>query len=239
MADRGTVRPPPGTVGGCTVARLAVRLAVHGWPFQLHGWPCTVGRPTVPGRTVGRVPGRARLADPVGRPTGSANRARPGTRSAVQPGRRTVHGQEHGQPANWAGQPYTARNTVSRPTGSANRARPETRSAVQPGRRTVHGQEHGRPANRVGQPCTARNTVGRPTASANRARPGTRSIAVPDRDRDKESRGNNGIRRLHEHHAMARGTRKSVKSRKKPKTTAARNERFTMTKGQLCSRPYR
>ena len=96
----------------------------------------------------------------VGRPTGSANRARPGTQSAGQLGRPTVHGQEHGQPANRVGQrvhgqehgrpsnrvgePCTARNTVSRPTGPANRARPGT---------------HGQPANRVGQPCTARNTV--------------------------------------------------------------------------------
>ena len=121
------------------------------------------GRPTVHGQEHGRPSNRVgepcTARNTVSRPTGPANRARPGTRSAVQPGRRTVHGQEHGQPANWAGQPCTARNTVSRPTGSANRARPGTRSAVQPGRRTVHGQEHGQPANRVGQPCTARNTV--------------------------------------------------------------------------------
>ena len=85
----------------------------------------------------------------VGRPTGSANRARPGTQSAGQLGRPTVHGQEHGRPSNRVA-------GTSLPTGSANRARPGTRSAVQPGRRTVHGQEHGQPANRVGQP-------GRPT----------------------------------------------------------------------------
>ena len=66
VADRGTVRPPPARLDGCTVARLAVQLAVHGWPSRLCSWPCS--RPCTgdrPGCTVGSAAGRARVAVPV------------------------------------------------------------------------------------------------------------------------------------------------------------------------------
>ena len=178
MADRGTVRPPPGTVGGCTVARLAVRLAVHGWPFQLHGWPCgrpcTVGRhgwpaDHVPGRarlagrpcswpyTVGRVPGRARLADPVGRPTvfRPCTVGRPGwpvlcARLAGPVGRPTVFLAVHGWPTRLAGRPCSWPCTVGRPGWPAGRVPGRARLADPVGRPTVFLAVHGWLARLIG-----------------------------------------------------------------------------------------
>ena len=140
--DRATVTRPTGQPEGATGPRLT------GQPERATG-PRSAGQP-------GNRNGQPGHGQP--RATGTGNRA-----TAGQPGRPTVHGQEHGRPANrvgqehgrpadGTGQPCTARNTVGRPTGSANRARPGTRSAGQPGRPTVHGQEHGRPATAAPSP---------------------------------------------------------------------------------------
>ena len=106
------------------------------WPCS---WPYTVGRPGWP---ADRVPGRARLAGPVGR--------------------LTVFLAVHGSPTRLDGRPCSWPCTVGRPGWPADRVPGRARLAGPVGRLTVFLAVHGSPTRLDGRPCSWPCTVGRP-----------------------------------------------------------------------------
>ena len=255
VADRGTVRPPP--PHGWTVARLAVRLAVHGWPSRLHGWPCgrpcTVGRPGWPADPVGR-PTACSWPCTVGRPTvflavhgwpcsWPCTVGRPGWPADRVPGRTrlAVFLAVHGWPTRLAGRPCSWPCTVGRhgrPGWPADRFPSTVGRPV--GRPAVFLAMHGWPTRLAGRPCSWPCTVGRPGWPADRVPGRARLACTVDRFKigmvTKKAIGNKGIRRVR-CIMQWRGTRrKAWREKEKEDEVAARKWMVYNDQRTMCSK---